>query len=357
MIPAYSPRVAVNQKAYVDDALDRNELSFRGAYHGKFERAAAAACERTHGVLTSSGTTALAAAYHAAGLGGKRVLAPTLTYVATINQLVGVGATPVLVDCDYRLQMHMVRVAAALDEGLVDAVVVAPLYGACPDMVELERLCRSCGVPLVVDAAEAFGANFGGQPVASYGDVATLSFFANKLVTSGEGGAVATDDPHLAASVLSYINHATIPGYRHTSAVATNARLTNLQAAVGLSQVEELATALADKERVLNEYLARLGEAVLFPNTGYAWVVVARLRDGATYRAASRAAAAGGVELRPVFRPVHTLSAFADLCDRAGDLSLSANLCERFVVLPSGPDLSATEIARVVDVVGPFLKD
>lgn len=356
MIPAYSPRVATNQRAYVNDALDRNELSFRGAYHGKFERAVAAAAGRKRAVLTSSGTTALAAAYRAAGLGGKRVLAPTLSYVATVNQLLAAEAVPVLVDCGRDFQMDLEQAESALRSGKADAMVVAPLYGDCPNMEWAESLCERHGVPLVVDAAEAFGAEWGGRPVASYGDVATLSFFANKTITCGEGGAVLTDGAHLAEAALSYVNHATVPGYRHVSADATNARLTNLQAAVGFAQLEELDVVLGEKARVLHAYCGtRLAPAVIYPDSGFAWVVVAAIRRDATYRQAAEAAAAGGVEVRPVFRPLHTLPAFRGKWDAAGDLPDSLLVANRHLILPSGPDLTTEDIERVAEVMAPFL--
>lgn len=358
MIPAYSPRVATSQVAYVNNALAKNELSFRGEYHRLFETAVAVASGRRRAVLTSSGTTALAAAYRAAGLGGKRVLAPTLSYVATVNQLLAAGATPVLVDCNRDFQMDLGQAESAFKSGKADAMVVAPLYGDCPNMEWAESMCNRYAVPLVVDAAEAFGAGWGGRPVASYGDVATLSFFANKTITCGEGGAVVADDTHLTDAAFSYVNHATIPGYRHVSADATNARMTNLQAAVGLAQLEELGEVLDEKARVLNAYCGtRLAPAIIYPDSGFAWVVVAALHRDATYRQAAEAAAAGGVEVRPVFRPLHTLPAFRGKWESAGDLANSFLVANRHVILPSGPGLTAEDVERVAEVMGPFLKD
>lgn len=358
MIRAYEPYVAPRQAEFVADALARNELSHHGAYHAVFEGRVAESADRSHAVLTSSGTTALAALYHAAGLRGKRVLAPTLTYVATVNQLVTAGATPVLADCDDRLQMDVDRAARVVLGGGVDAVVVAPLYGGCPAMDWLEGVCRSAGVPLYVDAAEAFAAEWGGRAVSKYGEAATFSFFANKLITAGgESGAVVTDDHELAARVHSFVNHATTPGYRHTTPYATNARTTNLQAAVGVAQHMALPEILAAKKRVLDAYADALGEAVVRPSTGLAWMVVARLRGGARFADAAAACEGRGVELRPVFPPMHTLPGIRPHVELAGSLSRSESASESHLLLPSGPGLTPDEIGRVVDAVRPFVID
>ena len=358
MIRAYEPYVAPRQAEFVADALARNELSHHGGYHAAFERRVGEAAGRAHAVLTSSGTTALAALYHAAGLRGKRVLAPTLTYVATVNQLVAAGATPVLVDCDDRLQMDVDRAARVVLGGDVEAAVAAPLYGDCPAMKRLADACRSAGVPLYVDAAQAFAAECGGRPVAKYGEAAAHSHFVNKVLTSGgEGGSLVTDDPELAARARSFVNHATIPGYRHTSPYATNARLTNLQAAVGVAQHMALPEILAAKRRVLDAYAGALGGAVVYPSTGLAWMVVARLRPGATFAAALAACAARGVELRPVFPPMHTLPGIRPHVALSGDMTASERAADGHLLLPSGPALTAAEIARVVDAVRPFVID
>jgi perosamine synthetase len=357
MIRQYTPWVATNQKKYVNDCLDENYLSHRGKYGKLFEAGLAAAAKRKHAALTGSGTAALFAMYYAEGLVGKRVLAPTLTYAATINQLILIGATPVLVDCDERHQMEINQVREGLARGLADAVVVAPLYGDAPNMLAFELACHDFGVPLLVDGAQAFGADWNGRPVLSYGRSATLSFFAGKTLGTGEGGCVFTDDEEVDRRARDAVNHNTYTNYRHGSPYCTNSRMTNLQAAVGLAQLEDAPAILQNKRRVHTEYARLLPAAVLRPRTGLAWVNVVRVKPGLTYAEVEAVARAAGVELRPMFAPLHTLPGYASRVDTPFPLRASEVAAATHVSLPSGPTLTAEEIGRVADAVRPFLVD
>jgi perosamine synthetase len=220
-------------------------------------------------------------------------------------------------------------------------------------MGALREICDERNVPLVVDAAEAFLCRQGGREVGSYGRCATYSFFANKVMTTGEGGCVTTDDAELAAKVDGFCNHNTPGGYWHDGP-GTNFRLTNLQAALGVAQLEEVDLVVARKRHVARYYREHLKFEPLVPNRveeSSEWMPVWRLPDY-SYEEFRLHCESRGVEVRPAFYPVHTMPGFGGLKTR--DRYLAESLPGRHFMLPCHPALSPENLSEIVGVVNSF---
>jgi perosamine synthetase len=350
----YEPRVAKNQKAYVNDALDRNELTFRGGYVPRFEKALAAKLGAKHVVATTNGTVSLLALYHTLFPPKAVVVTPSMTYAATVSQLKLLGMMPLYVDCDRQFQMDVDQLRTALRTMHVDGVVLPCLYADAPNLTEVMGLCYRYDVPLIIDAAEAFLCTQGGVDVGKFGAAASYSFFANKVITSGEGGCVTTGNENLAGKVRLFCNQATTGNYQHVG-VGSNFRMTNLQAAVGLAQLEEVEEILIRKRAIAGAYRNMLDgrfEAVV-PTRVWSseWMPVFRL-PGKHYLAFREHCDADGVEVRPCFYPVHEMSGFEGLTPF--DLAVSKQLADSHFILPCHPGLEMGDLEYIVGVANAF---
>ena len=281
-IPVSEPVIGRREFEYVHDCLETGWISSNGPYVEAFEASWAAYCGVEHGVAMSSGTAALFAAVAGLGLGpGDEVIMPTFTLISCAHAILATGATPVLVDSDERTWcMDTTEVDARLTSR-TKAIMPVHIYGHPVDMDPLRELAVQHSLALIEDAAEAHGAEYQGQRVGSLGDVACFSFYANKIVTTGEGGMVVTDDGELAERVRSYINLGFQPKRRflHTE-VGFNHRLTNLQAAVGLAQVEDIDRRVQRKREIGHRYIEHLADVKGLVSPGGAVVGPERVLDG-----------------------------------------------------------------------------
>jgi perosamine synthetase len=317
------PKLAGNELAYVTDCVQSGWISSAGSYVSRFEELFAARTATAHAASCSNGTVALHLALLALGVGpGDEVILPTLTYVATANSVVYCGATPVLVDVEAdTMNLSPVAVERAITPR-TKAVIAVHLYGHPADMDALRAVCEPHGVRIVEDAAEAHGAAAGDRPVGSLGDIATFSFFGNKIITTGEGGMVTTNSAELDGYVRLFKGQGQDPQRRYWfPVVGYNYRLTNVAAAIGLAQLEEFDAHVADRHHVAARYdelLAGL-DAVQRPVTrpGYTnvrWlytvVLDERCRVGRDELMARLADV--GIETRPVFYPMHQLPPYLD---------------------------------------------
>ena len=201
-IPVAAPVLGGREREYVLDCLDTTWISSTGKYVTAFEEGFAEFCGVPHAVACCNGTVAVHLALLAAGVGpGDEVIVPTLTYVASVNPVVYAGATPVFVDAEPATwNMDPAAVAAAVT-ARTKAIVAVHLYGHPADMDPILATAREHGIFVVEDAAEAHGAEYKGRRAGGLGDVATFSFYGNKIITTGEGGMVTTDDEALAARI------------------------------------------------------------------------------------------------------------------------------------------------------------
>ena len=255
-IPVAAPILNGNEKKYVMDCLESTWISSTGEYIDRFEKAFAEFCGTKRAVSCSNGTTALHLALMALGVGpGDEVIVPTLTFVATANAVTYCGARPVFVDCEPESWNIDPNLIAAKITPRTKGIIVVHLFGHPVDMDSVLSLARRHGLFVLEDAAQAHGAEYKGKKIGSLGDVATFSFFGNKIISTGEGGMVVTNDASIADKVNPLKNHGMDPKrhYWHT-VVGYNYRMTNVAAAIGLAQIERVDWQISRRREIASWY-------------------------------------------------------------------------------------------------------
>jgi perosamine synthetase len=370
LLPVAEPDLSDLERAYAREAVDSGWISSLGPFIERFEQAFAELTGAEHCVAVSNGTVAIHLALVAARVGpGDEVIVPDLTFAATAAAVHHAGATPVLVDVD--------RATWCLDPALVEAAItprtkaIMPvhLFGHPAAMDQINALAKKHGIFVLEDAAEAHGARFAGQVVGSIGDAGCFSFYGNKLITTGEGGAVTTNDGALAKRLRFLKDHAMSADRRYFHPeVGFNYRMTNIQAAIGTAQIERFPAMLAKKQAVLATYREQfraLGTDVVLnpavaPSEPVCWMVTALLPgawDGERMREfMGRMRSNHGVDTRPFFVPMHELPPYAPSRLVRGATSVASDLAARGICLPSSTKLSAADIARVTEGVAAELK-
>ncbi len=354
-------RLDGNERTYVDECLRTNWISSAGPFVGRFEAAFAEAVGCQHAVACSSGATALELSFAAAGLGpGDEVIVPAFTMVATANAVVHVGATPVFVDSDpstWNLDLGALRAAIG---PRTRAICPVHTYGQPVDMDELGSIAAANRLTVVEDAAQAHGAECRGRPVGSLAQAAAFSFYGNKILTTGEGGMVTTNDLELAATARELRDHGFSPERHFWHRLrAHNYRMSNLQAAIGLAQVERLDELLAARRRNAARYLEGLADVpgLEMPpdlpgleSTHWMFGILVGPEFGVTRDELRYHLAARGVETRTFFVPLHIQPAY--ISDHAGRrYPVAERLGRSGLYLPSGPTLTERDVERVVDAV------
>ncbi|PYN66136.1 MAG: LegC family aminotransferase [Candidatus Rokuibacteriota bacterium] len=372
-IPNAVPCLRGNEWQYLKECLDSNWVSSVGPFVDRFERELAGWLGVRYGVATVNGTAALHVALLVAGVeAGDEVLVPALTFVATANAVRYCGAVPVFMDSEPRtwtvdpqkVADFLTRECDVRDGRVVNrttgrrvrALLPVHLYGHPADLDPLLELAARFPLALVEDAAEALGASYKGRRVGAHGSVGCLSFNGNKIITTGGGGMILTDDEALARRARSLTTQARDEGpeWIHRE-VGFNYRLTNLQAALGVAQLEQLEGFVAEKRetaRVYAEALAALGGAEPLGEAPWAtssfWMS-STLLDPARYgdaRALIARANAEGIQLRPLWRPLHRQPVFAG--QQAYRIEVADHLYARGVSLPCSVGITPEERLRVL---------
>lgn len=372
MIPVSAPDLSGNELGYVSDAVTSGWISSGGAYLDRFEREWAAYCGRRHGVAVANGTNALQIAVRALGLGpGDEVIMPTFTIISCALAVVEAGATPVLVDSDPTIWGMDVGALEAAVTPRTRAIMPVHIYGHPLDMDAVMAVAQRHQLAVIEDAAEVHGAEYlSGRASGAgtwrrcggFGALSTFSFYANKIVTTGEGGMVVTDDDDLAARLRRLGNLGFIPERRFLHEEhGFNYRMTNMQAAVGVAQLERIDQTLAGKRRMAAAYragLAGLNGLQLPPDAPWArnvyWMFGIVLDEALGLTAADLAGRlrAAGIETRPFFLGMHE----QPLLQRQGLFAgarhpVAERLARQGLYLPSGATLTDAEIATVVAAV------
>jgi perosamine synthetase len=259
-IPISSPVLGEREAAYVMDCLRTNWISSVGEYVERFEHAFAGVVGTAHAISCSNGTAALHLALLAKGVKPlDEVIVPTMTFVAPANAVMYCGATPVLADADPETWCLNVSRLEALITPRTKGIVAVHLRGHPADMVAIMEMARRHGLFVIEDAAQAHGARVGDSSVGSIGDVGTFSFFGNKMITTGEGGIVTTDDDEVASAVRLLKNQGMTKEHRYWHPViGYNYRMTNIQAAIGLAQVDRLESQVTRHREVAGWYRTAL---------------------------------------------------------------------------------------------------
>lgn len=378
-IPLSIPYVGAEEKLLVTQALEDGWVSSAGPLVSEFEDAIARLVRVDQAVATSSGTAAIHLALAACGVGrGDAVVVPDLTFIGSVNPIQYVGASPVLVEVresDGTIDVNAIRrylddacerrngVSIDRATGLrVRAILPVHLYGSPTALVELAALASERELLVIEDAAESLGSSLSGRPTGSWGSLGCLSFNGNKIVTTGGGGMVVTDDAELAqqARYLSTQARDDPREYRH-NAIGFNYRLTNLQAALGLGQLATFEDRLARRRAVAARYRERLhGQAMRFLEPAQSassnnWLVSIVLDDANLRDELITALDAAGIEARAFFVPVHRQQPYAD-ARHWGDLPIAERLHAGGVNLPSSTGVSLSEVDEVSELVRVFLE-
>jgi perosamine synthetase len=364
-IAVCEPLIAGRELEYVTDAIKTGWISSSGGYVEKFERAFAEYLGVRHAVTTTSGTAALHLALVAAGVGpGDEVLIPAFTMIATAAAVCYTGATPVLVDADpISWNIDPAQVAQKLGPRS-KALLPVHVYGHSCDMDALARATAARKLLVIEDAAEAIGSEYRGRRCGALGDVACFSFFANKLITTGEGGMVVTDDADL-ADKLRYFKNLAFPRtgprrYFHED-IGFNYRMPNLLAAFGLGQLERVDANLANRRRNAATYNALLAgqrglttpaEADYTLNSYWMYGILIEDDFGLTRDEVVSALSAAKIETRTFFISMHRQPALAKYgCDVGGEYPVTDQLARKGLYLPSGSGLTQAQVERVANTL------
>jgi perosamine synthetase len=357
-IPVAAPALVGNESNYVLDCLKSTWISSCGKYIDQFEVAFAEFCGAKHALSCSNGTVALHLALLALGVGpGDEVIVPTLTFVATANAVTYCGAKPVFVDSEPKTW----NINPALIEEHITSrtkgIIAVHLYGHPADMDRILKIARKHNLFVVEDAAEAHGATYKGQKVGSLGDIATFSFYGNKIITAGEGGMVLTSNEALARKVSQLKGQGQDPNRRYWfPIIGHNYRMTNIQAAIGLAQLEKIDWHIARHREVASWYrecLNNMPGIQFSPQMPWAesvyWmscVVLESLnmdRDEVMRRMLKQA-----VETRPFFYPMHTLPPYAAT---EGSFPVAERFSRSGINLPSSALLTKSQVQHVVEIL------
>lgn len=364
MIPVNTPLLDGNERKYLLECLDTGWISSEGPFIRQFEEQFAAKVGRKYGIAVSNGSVALDAAVVALGIGaGDEVILPSFTIISCAAAIVRAGATPVVVDCDpLTWNMTADHVAAAITSR-TKAIMVVHLYGLPVDMDPLLALAAKHGLKLIEDAAEMHGQTYRGRPCGSFGEISTFSFYPNKHITTGEGGMIVTDDPDVAERCRSLRNLCFQAKKRFVhDELGWNFRMTNLQAALGLAQLETLDRHVQLKREMGRRYdqlLAGLPDVQRpVARTDYAeniyWVYPLVLGSSHPFDAdeAMRRLAEHKIGTRPFFWPMHEQPVFRRMGLFAGQsCPVAERIARRGFYVPSGLGLTAAEQQTVAEAV------
>ncbi len=359
MIPVNEPLLQGNELTYVQEAVKSGWISSEGRYIAEFESAFAAYCGRRHGVAVCNGSAALEVATAAVNLQpGDEVILPTFTIIACAMAIIERGAIPVLVDSEQDTWNMDVRQLADRITDRTRAIMAVHIYGHPTDMDPILHLAKTHSLAVIEDAAEVHGAKYKGRLCGSFGDISTFSFYANKIITTGEGGMVLTDDEALAERCRLHRNLC-FQGKRRFvhEELGRNFRMTNLQAALGLAQMERIEQSLDKKRWIGRTYTERLkGTPGLFLPLERSWakhvywVYGIVLDESAPFDATEFARRLGerGVQTRPFFWPMHEQPVFGQMGLFRGErYPVAERIARRGLYLPSGMALTESQLDEV----------
>lgn len=358
-IPIYEPSLTGNEKKYVNDCLDSTWISSKGKYINLFETAFKEYLDIKYATTVSNGTVAIHLALVALGVGpGDEVIVPTLTYIASVNAIQYTGATPIFVDSlDGTWQMNPEDVKKKITPN-TKAIMAVHLYGHACDMDALQKICKQNDIFLIEDCAEAIGTTFNGKKVGTFGDISAFSFFGNKTITTGEGGMVVTNDETLFDRAVHFKGQglAQHRQYWH-DVVGYNYRMTNICAAIGLAQLEQIDYFISRKRQIAEIYKNQFKNTnVEFhhesENVFHTYWMCSILTPKASQRDRLREfLELNGIETRPLFYPVHTMPMYSAKFQKH---PIAENLGWRGINLPSFPGLSDEDVLHICNLVKDF---
>lgn len=369
-IPVNEPILNGNEKKYLCECIDSGWISSEGPFVREFEQKMSATVERKYGIAVSNGTAALEVAAQALGIqAGDEVIMPTFTIISCAMAVTKLGAVPVLVDSDLSTWNMKVE---EIEDKITDktkAIMVVHLYGLPVEMDSILDLAKEYDLKVIEDAAEMHGQTYNGKPCGSFGDISTFSFYPNKHVTTGEGGMIVTDDEELAERCRSLRNLCFRKDVRYVhEEISDNYRFTNLQAAVGLAQLERL-DEFIKRKRAMGKYYTealRRVDALRLPieKTDYAdniyWVygLVLDRHIQADNKVVQEILARRGIGTRTFFWCMHEQPVYKKAGLFHNESYPNAEyLARRGFYIPSGLAMTESQMERVVNEVKSVIED
>ncbi|MGB2661611.1 MAG: DegT/DnrJ/EryC1/StrS family aminotransferase [Candidatus Omnitrophota bacterium] len=364
MIPVNEPYLGKEELKNIKDCVRSGWISSKGAYIEKFEKAFSDFCGMRYGVATTNGTTAIHLALAALGVGkGDEVIVPTFTMIATAYAVAYTGAKPVFVDCEEETWNMDVSKVAKLVNSRTKALLPVHIYGHPVDMDPLLDIAKKRKLYVVEDAAEAHGAEYKGKRCGSFGHVNCFSFYANKIITTGEGGMVVTNDKKLSErlNLLKDLAHSPKKRFLHTD-LAFNYRMTNMQAAIGFAQMQRAGRLVEKKRRIARLYKKYLKdiEGIRLPaempwakNVYWMYSVLVEDDFGISRDELMKRLAKEGVGTRAFFVPMHVQPIFkrSGAVDKKKKYPVADYISKRGLYLPTGMTLTEKQIVEVCDKV------
>ncbi|MDX2027158.1 MAG: DegT/DnrJ/EryC1/StrS family aminotransferase [Alphaproteobacteria bacterium] len=356
-IPVYRPNLSGNERRYVLECLDSTWISSKGHFIDDFEQAFARQLGHdTQAAAVCNGTVALHLALHVLGIGpGDEVIVPTFTYIASVNTIAQTGATPVFAECHPETWLIDPADVKKRITPKTKAILPVHLYGNACDMKELAAIAKSQNLLIIEDCAESFGTTLDGQPTGTFGTIGTFSFFGNKTITTGEGGMLVASNPALMDNIRITKGQGMSPERRYWhDRLGFNYRMTNIQAAIGLAQLERLNGILARKRQIGAMYRKKLQHLpVTFQQAqegveSSEWLFSLLIAEAEKRDPVMDFMAQRHIETRPVFHCAHLMPMYRQ---NEGTFPIAENIANRGISLPSYPDLTESDIDRVCEAL------
>lgn len=370
MIPVNTPSLGELERKYLLECIDTGWISSEGPFVEQFEHDMASYADRKFGIAVCNGTAALEIAAKAIGIQeGDEVIMPTFTIISPAQAISKLGAKPILIDSDLTTWNMDVSQIEGKITSRTKAILVVHIYGLPVDMDPVLELCKKYNLKLIEDAAEMHGQTYKGKKCGSFGDVSIFSFYPNKHITTGEGGMIVTNDEGLAEKCKSYRNLCFRPNQRFVhDEIGWNYRMTNLQAALGVAQLEQIDSFLVRKREVGKLYqslLSGLEDKVILPldKTDFAdniyWVFGMILKDSARMNAKEMMGklTSKGIGCRPFFFPMHLQPVYNKMGWYTKESYMNAEtMAENGFYVPSGLGITNEEIHIVADALNRILQ-
>lgn len=371
MIPVCEPTLGEKELEYVTDCVKSSWISSSGKYILKFEDLFSNFCNVQFGVSCMNGTSAVHLALSAAGIGNQdEVIIPTFTMIATANAVIYTGAKPVLVDAEEETWNMNPSLIEERITKKTKAIMPVHIYGHPCDMDSISKIAKEHNLLVIEDAAEAHGAEYKGKRVGGLSDVAAFSFYGNKIITTGEGGMVVTNNEEIAERARSLRNLAfTKDRFRHQE-IGFNYRMTNIQAAIGTAQMEradELVEMRRKNARIYKKLLTGIEGVTTQPEKSWAknvyWMfgVLFDEQFGTSKEKIKDELHTNGVDTRSFFYPMHKQPVFSqknsNFLSVEGDFPIADKLFENGLYFPSSSHLTETQIQEIVDKIKTIKND
>lgn len=357
-IPIAEPQLGEKERNNLLSAFDSTWISSMGEYIAKFENRFSSYIGRKHGVSTSNGTAALHLAMLALGVGrGDEVIVPDITFAATINAVLYVGATPVIVDIEkdgWCIDPEEIERALTAK---TKAVIPVHIYGQPCNMERIMGIAKEHDLYVIEDCAEAHGAKYDGKLVGSFGDVGCFSFFGNKIITTGEGGMCLTDIGELDERMRLLRDHGMNKRYKYYhEAVGFNYRMTNLQASIGVAQMDDIDNKLKWRRELERKYKEALGGIPevhfqrddLDKREKVTWLVTAYVDDGSLRDKILDSFSEHKIDARPYFVPLSHMDIYKDY---VFSNTVSGEVAKLGLNLPTSASVGDQEMGRIVKVL------